>query len=126
MTQEPIRIVIADDHEMVRYGLAIFLYSLADVALVGEARDGREAIDLVESQQPDIVLMDLVMPNMTGLEAIAHLQQHYPQLPIIALTSFGDEMEAQAIAAGAALCLPKNIPHEQLVDYIRQLYRDIR
>ena len=120
---ELIHVMICDDHDMVRYGLSIFLQSLPDIELVGEARDGEEAIDLVAETNPDVVLMDLVMPHTDGVEATRYICDNYPHIRVIALTSFGDQETIQTVLdAGAVQCLPKNTPHDQLADAIREAY----
>src|SRR5258708_36783917 len=93
--QHPIRLLIVDDHAMVRRGLAIFLRAYDDLELVGEAAGGAEALRLCAQLQPDVVLMDLVMPEMDGTTAIRAIRQAHPQIQIIALTSFGKQEQVQ-------------------------------
>ena len=83
----PIRVMIVDDHAMVRTGLATFLEVSDDLELVGQASNGREAVDLCEQFQPDVVLMDLVMPEMDGVTATRIIRERWPQVQVIALTS---------------------------------------
>ena len=116
----PIRVLIVDDHAMVRRGLAAFLKAKPDLLLVGEASNGGEAISLCERLQPDVVLMDLMMPGMSGAEATQVIVQRWPAVRVIALTSFGDkEMVRQALAAGALSYLLKNVSAEDLAEAIR-------
>ena len=121
MTQhEPIRVLIVDDHPVVIRGLATVLSALDDMSLVGEARSGEEAIELCESIQPDVVLMDLVMPGMGGVKAIQVIRERWPQTAVIALTSFVERgMVEEAIRAGAISYLLKNISAEELGNAIR-------
>ncbi|MCJ7619451.1 MAG: response regulator transcription factor, partial [Anaerolineae bacterium] len=98
---DPIRVMIVDDHDMVRRGLSAFLKAKPDLALVGEARNGREALLVCEQAQPDVILMDLVMPEMSGAEAARAIRERCPDVQVIALTSFQDkELVQQALQAG--------------------------
>lgn len=118
--QTPIRVMIVDDHGMVRKGLMAFLKNRPDILVVGEARDGREAITLCGQLQPNVILMDLLMPEMDGVEATRTIHVQYPQTCIIALTSFQEkELVQDAIRAGANGYLLKNISGEELVAAIR-------
>jgi two-component system, NarL family, response regulator LiaR len=120
MTPTPIGVLIVDDHAMVRRGLAAFLKAKPDLALVGEATNGGEAIMLCERLQPDVVLMDLMMPGMSGAEATRVIRSHWPRIQVIALTSFGDkELVRDALAAGALSYLLKNVSAEDLAEAIR-------
>ena len=116
----PIRVLIVDDHAMVRRGLAAFLKAKPDLLLVGEASNGGEAISLCERLQPDVVLMDLMMPGMGGAEATQVIVNRWPAARVIALTSFGDkELVREALAAGALSYLLKNVSAEDLAEAIR-------
>src|SRR5258708_3956324 len=118
--QHPIRLLIVDDHAMVRRGLAIFLRAYDDLELVGEAASGAEAFRLCGQLQADVVLMDLVMPEMDGTTAIQAIRQAHPQIQIIALTSFGKEEQVKAaLQAGAIGYLLKNVSADDLADAIR-------
>ena len=115
-----IRVMIVDDHDMVRKGLATFLKVNADLELVGEARDGREALQMCAQVQPDVVLMDLVMPEMDGTSATRFIREHWPQVQIIALTSFQDqELVREVLRAGAIGYLLKNVTVDDLAEAIR-------
>lgn len=117
---KPIRIMLVDDHAVVRRGLATFLYAYEDLELVGEANNGQEAVLGVERYQPDIILMDLIMPVMDGPTAIAAIRQKHPDVQIIALTSFSDDQLVQAaLKAGAISYMLKNISADELVQAIR-------
>ncbi len=120
MSSSPTRVLVVDDHAMVRRGLAAFLRVKPDLLLVGEAASGGEAITLCERLQPDVVLMDLMMPGMSGAEATRAIRGRWPQIQIIALTSFGDrEIVREALAAGALSYLLKNVSAEDLAQAIR-------
>jgi len=116
----PIRVVVVDDHDMVRRGLATFLKAKVDLELVGEAANGEEALRVCEQTQPDVVLMDMVMPRMDGREATRAIRQRWPRMQVIALTSFKDREQVQgALQAGAIGYLLKNISTDELADAIR-------
>jgi two-component system, NarL family, response regulator LiaR len=115
-----IRVLIVDDHEMVRGGLAAFLHSADDLELAGEAETGEEAVQLCASIQPDVVLMDVILPEMDGIAATRTIRQRHPRIQIIALTSFRDEHLVQgALEAGAISYILKNVGAEQLAAAIR-------
>ncbi|MEJ2737659.1 MAG: response regulator transcription factor [Anaerolineae bacterium] len=116
----PIRVLIVDDHSMVRAGLATFIRIKADLDLVGEGRNGRDALRLCEQLQPDVVLMDLVMPRMDGLEATRAIRERWPHIQIIALTSFKEkERVHKALQAGAIGYLLKDVSVDELAEAIR-------
>ena len=115
-----VRVVVVDDHDMVRRGLAAFLKAKADLELVGEARNGKEALLVCEEVQPDVVLMDLVMPEMTGAAAAKLILERCPNVQVIALTSFQErELVQEALEAGAISYLLKNVSAEELAEAIR-------
>lgn len=117
-----IRVLIADDHHVVRRGLLFFLKTQKDIEVIGEAKNGVEAIELVESLQPDIVLMDLVMPEMDGIQATKKIKSKWPEVAILMLTSFSDKDHVlPAIEAGAAGYQLKDIEPDELVNSIRQI-----
>jgi NarL family two-component system response regulator LiaR len=117
---EPIRVLIVDDHSMVRTGLATFIRTKADLKLLGEARDGQQALRLCEEFAPDVVLMDLVMPRMDGVAATRAIRERWPQVQIIALTSFKDkDMVQDALRAGAISYLLKDVSVDELAEAIR-------
>lgn len=120
MLPTPIRVLIVDDHAMVRRGLAAFLKAKPDLLLVGEAANGGEALTLCERLQPDVVLMDLMMPGLSGVEATRTIHERWPQVRVIALTSFGDkDLVREALTAGALSYLLKNVTAEDLAEAIR-------
>jgi len=114
------KILLVDDHKVVRSGLAKFLLVNKDFKLVGEASDGAEAVQLVSLHKPDVVLMDLMMPGMDGITATREIHKKYPQVKIIALTSFADQNMVQgALQAGAIGYLQKNVTAKELGNAIR-------
>lgn len=118
--QLPIRVIIVDDHGMVRKGLMAYLNNLPDILVIGEARNGLEAIQLCEQIYPNVVLMDLLMPEMGGVEATKVIHQNWPHVQIIALTSFQEkELVQDALRAGAIGYLLKNITGDELAEAIR-------
>jgi two-component system, NarL family, response regulator LiaR len=119
----PIRVLIVDDHAMVRKGLIAFLRNSPELELAGEARDGQEAIDCCGQLKPDVILMDLVMPEMGGVAATRIIHQRWPAVRVIALTSFQDkELVQDAIQAGAIGYLLKNVSGDELTEAIRKAY----
>ncbi len=117
---ERIRVLLVDDHDMVRQGLAVFLQVCDDLELAGEATTGAEAVQMCAEVQPDVVLMDLMMPEMDGVTATRLLRERFPAIRVIALTSFQDEgLVQQALQAGALSYLLKNVSAEQLATAIR-------
>jgi NarL family two-component system response regulator LiaR len=120
----PIRVVIADDHTVVRKGLRALLATEPDIEVIAEAADGRAAVAWVARTDPDVVLMDLVMPDGDGIEAIRNIVTRQPETRILVLTSFaGDDKIFPAIQAGAAGYLLKDASPEELVRAIRQVHR---
>jgi NarL family two-component system response regulator LiaR len=115
-----IRLMIVDDHVVVRSGLSAFLLAFDDLKLVGEAGNGEEAVRLCQQIQPDVVLMDLVMPGMDGIAATKAIKERCPNTQVIALTSFGEEERVRAVLkAGAIGYLLKNLSAQELVAAIR-------
>ena len=121
---DPIRVLIVDDHPIVRDGLRTLMTTKPDMEVVGEASNGREAISKAQSLLPDVILMDLVMPEVDGIEAIHQIVAGRPQARILVLTSFAaDDKVFPAIKAGAMGYLLKDSGSEDLVRAIRQVYR---
>jgi NarL family two-component system response regulator LiaR len=117
-----IRILIADDHLIVREGLGAIVATQPDMALIGRAIDGLEAVSLAQALEPDVILMDLVMPRMDGVQAIQKIKEANPQARILVLTSFAhDEKVFAAIKAGALGYLLKDATHDQLLSAIRDV-----
>jgi DNA-binding NarL/FixJ family response regulator len=118
----PIRILAVDDHPIVRQGIAGLVSIQPDMTLVGEASDGREAIQLYRMHRPDVTLMDLQMPEMNGLDALIAIRNEFPQARVIVLTTYaGDVQIIRALKAGASAYLLKNTLHKQLLETIRSV-----
>jgi two-component system NarL family response regulator len=118
-----ISVLIADDHTVVREGLVSLIRRKADMAVLGEAINGREAVDLWRRHHPDVTLLDLRMPELDGVSAIKEIRQHDENARIIVLTTFdGDEDIFRAIQAGAKGYLLKDVPREALMDSIRRVH----
>jgi NarL family two-component system response regulator LiaR len=118
-----IRVLIADDHAVVREGLRAFLALQDDVEVVGEAADGEEAVQAVVRLEPDVALVDLVMPRVDGIEAIARIRAERPHTRVIVLTSFVDEDKMlPAVRAGAVGYLLKDVAPQELVGAIRTVH----
>jgi two-component system, NarL family, response regulator LiaR len=118
-----IRVVVVDDHDMVRKGLASYLKVTPDIFLVGEASNGEEALQICSEVQPDIVLMDIFMPKVNGIEATKQLRARFPAIQIIALTSFQErDLVEQILRAGALSYILKNVTGEELASAIRSAY----
>jgi len=116
----PIRVLIVDDHKVVRSGLATFLRAFRDLELVGQAANGREAVLLAERERPDVVLMDLMMPEMDGAAATKAIRERCPETQVVALTSFKeDEMVKNVLQAGAIGYLLKDVGADELASAIR-------
>jgi NarL family two-component system response regulator LiaR len=112
--------MLVDDHDMVRRGLAAFLQVKPDLQLVGEARDGQEALEICGQVQPDIILMDLVMPEMDGAAATKAIRERHPSVQVIALTSFQEkDLIHDVLEAGAIGYLLKNVTVDELAAAIR-------
>ncbi|GAB2859887.1 response regulator transcription factor [Actinocorallia aurea] len=126
---EPIRVVVVDDHNVVRKGLQLFFGMLDDIEVVGEAADGRHALDLLgflsaEEALPDVVLMDLEMPRMDGIAAIAEIKKLYPAVEVVALTSFSEaERVHLALEVGAAGYLLKDADADEVGVAVRAAHR---
>ncbi len=119
-SNDRIRVLIVDEHDMVRRGLAAFLHVKPDLELAGEARDGAEAVVQSELLHPDVILMDLVMPRMSGAEATRIIRQRQPSVQVVALTSFEDpDLVWEALQAGAISYLLKNVSVDDLAAAIR-------
>jgi DNA-binding NarL/FixJ family response regulator len=124
---EQINIMIVDDHPVVRQGLRAMFSSEPDIRVQGMAASAREAMHLIEREQPDVVLMDLRMPEMEGIEAINALRRISPGIKILVLTNYGsDEYIIRATQAGAMGYILKNTPQEEIVKAVRVVYSDER
>jgi DNA-binding NarL/FixJ family response regulator len=119
----PIRILTVDDHQLLREGIAAVLEGQPDMVLVGQASNGREAIESFRQHRPDVTLMDLRMPDMSGIEAITAIRAEFPNARIIVLTTYaGDVQAAGALKAGASGYLLKNLVRKELLETIRVVH----
>ncbi|MGI8962744.1 MAG: response regulator [Bryobacteraceae bacterium] len=118
-----IRTMVVEDHHIVRQGPIALLNTVPDMAVVAEAFDGKNALDLFRQHQPDVTLMDLQLPNMSGVEAVTEIRKQFPSARIIVLTTFdGDEDIYRALQAGARGYLLKGMFGEELMDAIRAVH----
>ena len=119
-----IRVLIADDQELIRQSLSFVLDAQADIEMVGTASDGREAIELVRKEKPDVVLMDIRMPEVDGVECTRLITSAYPQIKVIILTTFDDdEYVFGALRYGASGYLLKGVSVKELADAVREVVR---
>lgn len=122
-THNLIRILTVDDHPLLRKGIAALVNAEADLKLVAEASNGKEAIEVFRSNQPDVTLMDLQMPDMNGLEAIHAIRSEFPEARIIVLTTYSGDMQVlRALKAGARGYILKGHVHKELLDTIRAVH----
>jgi NarL family two-component system response regulator LiaR len=120
----PIRVLLVDDHAVVRSGLGAFLLVFDDLELIGEASGGEQAVMLCEKLQPDVVLMDLIMPGMDGAAATRVIRERWPHIQVVALTSFKEEELVQGVLqAGAIGYLLKNVTADELAEAIRAAHQ---
>jgi DNA-binding NarL/FixJ family response regulator len=124
MKSEPIiRILVVDDHVLLRDGITALIADEPDMEVVGEASDGREGIERFKSHRPDITLMDLQMPQVSGLDAILAIRRESPEARVIVLTTYtGDVQTVRALQAGARAYILKNLLHQDLLDTIRAVH----
>lgn len=124
MEKNKIKVLIVDDHPLVRYGIKTVFEAYDDVLLVGEAENGKQAIQMCNEHKPDIVLMDMVMPVLDGVEATTQLVNGWPDVKIIALTSFDDkDLIRKSLKAGAVSYIQKNISGAKLIKTIKDVYK---
>ena len=122
--ENPIRVMIVDDHLMVRDGLRVFLSIYDDILIVGEAENGQQAVSQCDEVEPDVILMDLLMPEMDGFEATRMIRAKDSSIQVIALTSFADqELVEKAFKAGAISYLLKDVHSDKLAESIREANR---
>lgn len=127
MNDRKIRVLVVDDHPVLRDGVAAILENQSDMEMVGEARDGNEAVERFRALHPDVTLMDLQMPGMNGVAAIAAIRSEHPDARIIVLTTYaGDVQAVRALKAGATGYLLKSSLRTELVDAIHNVHRGQR
>ena len=120
MTQKTIKVMIVDDHLLVRDGIELLLFTFDDIKVVAVVESGEKALAFCQQEQPDVILLDMVMPGQDGPEAIAQILKSYPEIKVIALTSFVEEdLVVRAIQAGAIGYLLKNVSSDKLAEAIR-------
>ncbi|WP_305752421.1 response regulator transcription factor [Mammaliicoccus sciuri] len=118
-----IRVLFVDDHEMVRIGISSYLSTQEDISVIGEAASGREGIEKAEELEPDVILMDLVMDDMNGIEATQHIKKHQPSVKIVMLTSFIEDNEVyQALDAGVDSYILKTTSADDIANAIRKTF----
>lgn len=126
-TKKQIRVLVVDDHPAFRLGIAALVETQPDMVLVGEAGSGTEVVDVYRRVRPDVVLMDLRLPGMSGVEAIMALQKEFPESRVIVLTTYdADEDIYRALQAGAKSYLLKDTPKEQIVAMIRAVHAGVQ
>ena len=119
----PIRVLIVDDHSVVRTGLRVFLDLQPDIEVVGEAADGSEGVAMARRLEPDVILMDLLMPNMDGITAIGRVKEDRPETEIVTMTSFIEEEKVTAaLEAGASGYVLKDADAEEVLAAVRAAY----
>ena len=121
--QRQIRVLSVDDHPLLRQGITAIIDSQPDMIMVGQASTGREAIQQFREHRPDVTLMDLRLPDISGIDAMIAIRSEFPDSRIVMLTTFEGDVEIQrALAAGARGFLLKNMPPKEMVDAIRQVH----
>ena len=119
----PIRVFSVDDHPLLREGIAALVNSQSDMSLVAQASNGAEAIQIYKQHQPDVTLLDLRLPDMSGIDILIAIRSQFPNARVIMLTTFEGDVEIQrALQAGARGYLLKNMPPSELLDVIRQVH----
>jgi len=120
-----VRILLVDDHEVVRTGLRMLLESQPDITIVGEANSGEQALEMVELLLPQVVIMDITLPDISGIDATRRLKQKYPEIAVVALTIHDDEQYFfEMLQAGASGYVPKRAAPEDLINAIRTAHAD--
>ena len=122
LTTKQIKILTVDDHPLLRQGIAAVIQGEKDMLIVGEAANGREAIDMFRRHRPDVTLMDLQMPDLNGIDAILTIRQEYPQARVIVLTTYeGDALARRALKAGVVGYILKDMIRTELLEAIRSV-----
>ena len=126
-SDQKVRVLVVDDHPLLREGIASLIGDQPDLALVGEASDGREAVERYQALRPDVTLMDLQMPQMSGIDAMLAIRSDFPAARIIVLTTYaGDVLAERALKAGACAYLLKEMVRKELPDIIRAVHQGVR
>jgi two-component system NarL family response regulator len=126
-TEQSIRILIADDHPVVRQGLAVIIETERGMTVVAQAQNGQEAVELFRQERPDVALIDLKMPDMSGVEAITEIRREFPRAVILVLTTYDrDEDIYRSLRAGAKAYLLKETPPTELLEAIRTIHQGRR
>jgi two-component system NarL family response regulator len=126
-TEQSIRILIADDHPVVRQGLAVIIETERGMRVVAQAQNGQEAVELFRQERPDVALIDLKMPDMSGVEAITEIRREFPRAVILVLTTYDrDEDIYRSLRAGAKAYLLKETPPTELLEAIRAIHQGRR
>jgi DNA-binding NarL/FixJ family response regulator len=121
---DPIRVVLADDHAVVRKGIREFLEEEGDIAVVGEAKDGQEALGMIVEQSPDVAVLDIQMPGLNGIEVTRRVKAERPAVRVMVLTAYDDDPYIfAALQAGASGYVLKSAPSEELIRAVRAVYR---
>ena len=124
MSEKQVRVLIADDHDIVRAGIRMLLDAQPDMAVVGEASNGKEAVEMANTMQPDVVLMDISMPDVTGIEATREIKQTHSQIEIVGLTMHAeDRYFFQLLQAGASGYVVKGAAPHELLEAVRAAFR---
>jgi two-component system response regulator NreC len=123
VTNKPIRVLLVDDHQVLREGLRLLLESEPDIVVIGEATDGQQALERTKDLSPDIVVMDLGLPDVSGIEVTRQVTKDYPNIDVLVLSMHTKkEFVINSIEAGAAGYVPKSTTHESLMDAIRTVH----
>ncbi|MBN1147375.1 MAG: response regulator transcription factor [Anaerolineales bacterium] len=118
-----IRLLLVDDHEVIRTGLRMLLESQSDIKIVGEAKSGAQALEMASALQPDVIVMDITLPDISGIEATRRIKQQHPQIAVVALTIHEDEQYFfEMLQAGASGYVPKRAASEDLITAIQAAY----
>ncbi len=123
-SSHPIRVLLADDHAVVRAGIRQYLEQAGDIQVVAEAGNGQEACDLVETSQPDVAVLDIQMPRVSGIDATKWIRSHFPRVGVLVLTAYDDEPYVRAVLrAGASGYVLKTASPAEIIDAVRDVYQ---
>ncbi len=123
-SRHPIRVILADDHAVVRKGIREFLEEAGDIAVIAEAGDGQQALQLARTQRPDVLVLDVQMPEMNGIEVARRIRQEHPEIRVLVLTAYDDEPYVLALLrAGASGYVLKDASASELIEAVRAVHR---